>query len=225
MRHATSWAPLLPLLAACAWAPLAGCARPSRDAPAAPAPSPPPPPQVRADRTDLVFSYIDPLTGSYASTSSVGGVPEAARAHVVVTDLSQTPEQRQAARYVVLTDLRAPSGDGTYPVSIASRHALAAAAGAQAQSTSGVVVYTTSWCGVCQRTKALLRELGVPFTERDVEASRSAAEELATKAKQAGLSTGGVPVIDVAGTLMQGLDEGTLRRTLTEKGFLKARGT
>jgi len=183
-------------------------------------------PQVRADRTDLVFSYLDPLSGTYATTSSIGGVPEAARAHVVVTDLSRTPEQRQAARYVVLADLRAPSADGTYAVSIASRHALAAAAAsATATHESGVVVYTTSWCGVCKRTKSLLRELGVQFTERDVEASRSAAEELASKAKQAGLSTGGVPVIDVAGILMQGLDEGTLRRALAEKGFLKGRGT
>lgn len=211
-----SCAPLLLALAACS------APKPAET----PAPQAPPPlPQVRADRTDLVYSYVDPLTGAYATTSSVGGVPEAARAHVVVTDLSQTPEQRQAARYVVLVDLRAPSADGTYAVSIASRHALTAAAGAEAPATSGVVVYTTSWCGVCQRTKALLRDLGVPFTERDVEASRSAAEELAAKARQAGLSTGGVPVIDVAGTLMQGLDEATLRRALAGKGFLRGRGT
>jgi hypothetical protein len=29
----------------------------------------------------------------------------------------------------------------------------------------------------------------------------------------------------VAGTLMQGLDEATLRRALADKGFLKGRGT
>jgi hypothetical protein len=34
---------------------------------------------------------------------------------------------------------------------------------------SGVTLYTTEWCGVCQRAKAFFRQNGVPFHEWDVE--------------------------------------------------------
>lgn len=223
--RATTIAPLLTL----ALSALLGCARDAAPTPSSggsPRPTdgdaPPSPPEVRASRGDLVFSYLDPLTGAFSTTSSIGAIPEAARGSVFVTDLSRSPEARQAARYVFLADLREARPDGTFPVSVASRHASAvrAAAGATATS-SGVVMYTTSWCGVCRQAKAVLQRLGVPFTERDIEASRSAAEELAAKAQQAGINPGGVPVIDVGGILLQGLDEGALTGALREKGFLR----
>jgi len=203
-------------LTACVWA----CSEASTPAAEAPA-APPAAPVVHADSKDLVFSYADPVTGTFATTSSIGAIPEAARASVTVTDLSRSPEARQAARYMFVADLRAPGPDGSYPVAVASRHGNNAKPAEGGAATSGVVLYTTSWCGVCKQTKSLLKRLGVPFTEKDIEASRSAAEELAGKARKAGISTGGVPVIDVGGIIMQGLDEVTLRRALQEKGFLK----
>lgn len=190
--------------------------------PAPPVELPPPsPPTVRDDTPELVFGYIDPVTKAPVSTSSIGAIPEAARAHVTVADLGRSPAERQAARYVFIADLRAKSPDGSYPVAVASRHGSDAKPASEVAATSGVVIYTTSWCGVCKRAKALLRELGVPFEEKDVEASRSAAEELAAKAQRAGLSLGGVPVIDVGGVLLQGLDEGSLRRALRDGGLLR----
>ncbi len=204
---------------------LLACSRAPAAPEAAEPPAPPAAPQVTAARTDLVFSYTDPITQGFVTTSSLGAIPEAARGSVLVTDLSRSPEARQAARYVFVADLREARPDGTYPVSVASRHATTAQPGAGAEGavspTTGVVMYTTSWCGVCRQAKSLLKQLGVPFTERDVEASRSAAEELAAKARQAGINPGGVPVIDVGGVLLQGLDEGVLRQTLRDKGLLR----
>lgn len=182
----------------------------------------PPEISVHAGRGDLVFSYRDPETGQLATTASIAAIPAAARAQVIVTDLTLTPEQRRADRYIYLANLEAPRPDGTYPVAIASRYSatLGAGEGAGAAAGEGVVVYTTSWCGVCKKAKRLLQQLGVPFVEKDIEASKRAAEELSAKARAAGVSASGVPVIDVAGTLLQGLDEATLRSVLKEKGLL-----
>jgi len=65
---------------------------------------------------------------------------------------------------------------------------------------SGVTIYTTEWCGVCQRAKAFFRQNGVPFREWDVEKT----EYGAIKFKQLGGS--GVPVITVGPEKMMGFD-------------------
>lgn len=65
---------------------------------------------------------------------------------------------------------------------------------------SGVTLYTTEWCGVCQRAKAFFRQNGVPFREWDVEKSDYGAARL----KQLGGS--GVPVITVGAKKMIGFD-------------------
>jgi len=65
---------------------------------------------------------------------------------------------------------------------------------------SGVTIYTTEWCGVCQRAKAFFKQNGVPFREWDVEKT----EYGAIKFKQLGGS--GVPVITVGAEKMMGFD-------------------
>lgn len=65
---------------------------------------------------------------------------------------------------------------------------------------AGVTLYTTEWCGVCQRAKAFLRQNGVPFREWDVEKT----EYGATKFAQLGGS--GVPLITVGAEKMTGFD-------------------
>ena len=65
---------------------------------------------------------------------------------------------------------------------------------------SGVTIYTTEWCGVCQRAKSFFNQNGVPFREWDVEKSDYAA----AKFKQ--LGGGGVPVITVGSEKMMGFD-------------------
>ncbi len=183
---------------------------------------PPEPMQLKPNQDNLLFGYLDPLTQQFASTASVGAIPEAALGQVIVTDLTKSPAERQAGRFVQIADLRAVRPDGTYPVAVASRFGFEAKLTGTSTVTgarSQVVIYSASWCGVCKKAKRFLSQQKVPFVEKDIEASRAAAEELAAKAAQAGVQPGGVPVIDVAGTLLLGLDEPTLLRTLKEKGF------
>ena len=83
-----------------------------------------------------------------------------------------------------------------------------------------VVVYTTSWCGYCKKTKAALSRWGVRYIEKDVEASPDAQRELDTKAARLGIKANSVPFIDVDGVLLQGYDERELRKTLKQSGIL-----
>ncbi len=39
-----------------------------------------------------------------------------------------------------------------------------------------IVMYTTSWCGDCRRSKKVFAALGVPYTEVDIEQHEEAAE-------------------------------------------------
>lgn len=48
-------------------------------------------------------------------------------------------------------------------------------ASAQAPAAGTVTMYTTPWCGYCQRLKAQLRGAGVEFTEVDIEEHPDAA--------------------------------------------------
>lgn len=193
-------------------------------APATASPEPPPDIVVRADREDLVFSYQTKDSEAFETATQIGDIPEQGRQKVVVTDLSLSPEVRQAGRYIYLTDVRSARKDGTYPVALASRYGFEAqtstAAGAAGAQGNQVIVYSTTWCGVCKRAKRLLKSWNVPFEEKDVEASRSAQQELAAKAAKNGFQPGGVPVIDVGGIMLQGLDERSLKNALKQKGLL-----
>jgi len=77
-----------------------------------------------------------------------------------------------------------------------------------------VVLYGTSWCGVCMRARGWLQKHHIRFEDKDVEKDFAARDELAEKAQTAGMSIRGVPVIDVNGTLMLGFDERQLRELL-----------
>ena len=185
----------------------------------------PPSIAVRDGRSDLVFTFQDAKTGSFSTATDRNEVPKAARKAVVVTDLSLSPAQRQAGRYVYVTDLTKARADGSYPVAVASRYGFEAgltgtSSAGLGLNRKGVVIYSASWCGVCKTTKRLLKQWGVPFVDKDIEASRSAQIELANKAAAANVRPGGVPVIDVAGILLQGLDEQQLKDALTARGFL-----
>ena len=185
------------------------------------------PPQITlsAERTDVIYSY---RSGSrFVTASKISEIPEDARQQVVVTDLSLSPAERQASKYIYVADLRKPRADGNYPVSIASRYGLEAkiaksqtASIAEPGASNEVIVYSTSWCGVCKKAMKLLNSWGVAYTEKDIEGSRKAKNELAAKAQAAGIQPGGVPVIDVHGILLQGLDEASLKSALQSKGLL-----
>lgn len=77
-----------------------------------------------------------------------------------------------------------------------------------------IVVYKTSWCGVCSKLTAYLDKKGVEYEAKDIEKDREAAAELQAKAKEKGVQTGSVPVIDVGGELMVGFDRARLETLL-----------
>jgi glutaredoxin len=61
-----------------------------------------------------------------------------------------------------------------------------------------VVLYATSWCGYCERTRKFLRAREVPFVEHDIERS-----ETARQAYEA-LGGQGVPLLLIRGKVVRG---------------------
>lgn len=63
-----------------------------------------------------------------------------------------------------------------------------------------VILYATSWCGYCAKTRAFLGERGIAYTEMDIEKSADA-----RRAYDA-LGGRGVPVLKVNDTVIHGYD-------------------
>lgn len=78
----------------------------------------------------------------------------------------------------------------------------------------GVIVYKTDWCGVCKKLTAYLDRKGVKYEAKDIEKSPEAAAELQAKAREKGVQTGSVPIIDVRGELLVGFDRARLEKLL-----------
>jgi glutaredoxin len=74
------------------------------------------------------------------------------------------------------------------------------ATASHSQSNNRVVLYATDWCGYCKSIRHLLDEHGIAFTEVDFEK-----DEEGRKAYVA-LGGGGIPILDVNGTLIRNYD-------------------
>ncbi len=114
---------------------------------------------------------------------------------------------REAAERDQLEKARERSLQERLDRAVAQARALKSAEPAEAKRDSEVVLYTTSWCGVCKRAKAWLRKKGISFAERDVEKDSAAASELAERCARQGIRAGGVPVLWAGGRLLVGFDE------------------
>ncbi len=88
------------------------------------------------------------------------------------------------------------------------------AATAPPEGRRDVIVYGTSWCGYCKKTRAWLDERHVAYVDKDVEEDEAAAEELARKAIEQHIVPHGVPFIDARGTLVKGFDPKALAHAL-----------
>jgi glutaredoxin len=87
-------------------------------------------------------------------------------------------------------------------------------AAAQTQAEPGpIILYTTSWCGYCRKTRALLTELGEAFEDKDIEKSAAAQREYQAK----GQGYSGIPLIDFDGTILRGYNEAKLRALVAER--------
>ncbi len=196
--------------------------------------------RVRDDEASSEPSYLDPkvdpfvLTfagdrGAFADTSKVDDVPEASRGLVRVTLIGG---REPPAGQVWVTNLRTPEPDGRYALSTVPRDmfeelALGQGLSSRVQLPEGVepptevaaasgevIVYKTAWCGVCKKVESYLKNKGVQYVAKDIEKDRTAAAELTAKAKQKGIATGSVPVIDVGGELIVGFDRARLEKLL-----------
>jgi len=71
-----------------------------------------------------------------------------------------------------------------------------------------VILYQTAWCGWCRKTRALLDDLDADYETVDIEKSAEGRREYEAKAG----GRGGVPLIDIDGTIIHGYDEAKIRR-------------
>lgn len=79
-----------------------------------------------------------------------------------------------------------------------------------------VILYSTSWCAFCHTEAQWLDHLGVSYIKKDIEADKDAYEELMKKSSG---SYSGVPVTDVAGTMILGFDRPKLLDALKSNGL------
>lgn len=174
---------------------------------------------VRDDSTGLVFTYGD--AEGFHSVERIADVPEESRGAVRVEPLSG--ERSLAAERVWVADLRTRTRDGSYALRALDRDAFEQAAhpraapapaAAAVPATDEIVLYGTSWCGACRTARAYFRSRGIAFVDKDIERDPGAREEMMRKAQAQGVSTRGVPVIDVHGRMLPGFDPAAIDRIL-----------
>jgi len=182
------------------------------------------PPTVTEHSGDLLFTWIDPTGGGHVEQKA-SDVPAAARENVRVADPARDPPPDQ----VWVVDMRTAGPGGVYPVRTIKRsewEAIAvarrdggvlvprAASSAPPPGQPQVIIYGASWCGPCHHAAAHLRQKGVPFVEKDIEADSSAAREMQAKLAKAGKRGGSIPVLDVKGRILVGFDVPSLDAAL-----------
>lgn len=74
---------------------------------------------------------------------------------------------------------------------------------------SQVTIYTTPTCSYCNAAKAFFQQNSVSYQEKDVTTDINAQQEMIAKSGQMG-----VPVIDVAGSVVIGFDQPRLKELL-----------
>jgi glutaredoxin len=180
-----------------------------------------------ADAKDAILTYAGDR-GQFKDTGKPADVPEEARGLVRVT-LLQGPQPPDGT--VWAANLKTPEADGSWKLTTVPRaqfEELALGLGRSstvelppgleapevAPREADVIVYKTEWCGVCKQVQSYLDKKGVKYVAKDIEKDSAAAGELRAKAKEKGVQTGSVPVIDVRGELMVGFNRARLEQLL-----------
>jgi glutaredoxin len=76
-----------------------------------------------------------------------------------------------------------------------------------------VVVYTTAWCGWCQKTLQFLDERGVRYVNKDIEANDWNRDELIEKTGRTS-----IPVVEIDGEIIRGFNAGRMEQLLARSG-------
>ena len=159
----------------------------------------------------LRYTYLD-KDGKFKMAQKAQEVPAEARGAVMVVDLSELGGETDLVRVL---DLRNLSASGHHVARLMDRPTFERVARRlQEQNRPPVVMYATSWCAVCARARAFLREHGVKYVEHDVEKDPAAARRLRERASKLGIEAKGVPIFEIGDRILPGFDEGTLKRLL-----------
>lgn len=215
---------MLTLAGACRAADSAGAAPAQVGDPLAAAPEVTPPFAVRAGAKDLMLAWYD-AKGEAHTATTIDDVPAAERARVRVDSLAVAPEQRLDPEHVFVADLRSARPDGSFPVRRVAREVYeasalptptepASAAVAEGSAAQDIVLYGASWCGACKQARRYFQQKGLAFVDHDIEREPEARKEMLAKARSQGVSTSGIPVIDVRGRLMGGFDPRAIESAL-----------
>lgn len=73
-----------------------------------------------------------------------------------------------------------------------------------------VVLYATSWCPYCEKTRELLADKGIPYQEMNIETSTEALHQYQR------LAAKGVPVLVVAGEVVRGYHQQKMEAILDD---------
>lgn len=73
---------------------------------------------------------------------------------------------------------------------------------------SGVILYTTSWCGACKKTKDFLDRRGIAYVEYDIEWSAEGRRQFEAFGGR------GVPLVVINGTQVIGYNPDKMKRLL-----------
>ncbi len=193
--------------------------------------------ELTDETPNLLLTWIDERGQTHTATS-LSAVPEEGKEQVRVI----TEEAGHGSMFYV-ADLRAKDAEGAYPVRsmprsdweaiIAKRREAYRAKHAppppprpdgpppvdphQAPPPAGAVsatIYGASWCGPCHDAAKYLRKRGVTVVEHDIEKEPRYAKEMQRKLRGAGMGGGSIPVIDVAGVILQGFSRRALDRAI-----------
>ena len=216
------------LLLGCAAEPSAEKVPPSEAADAVPV--------VTDQRTDLVFTWVADGGPQIASSVAEvpdevkhsvrvqdPSIPPEKR-DTSVMYLADLTRPTQNGQYPVKTVKRSEYEAKRMAAEEAARKAAAEAAAAASTPAAGggvpapvaippqggqpqVIMYATRHCPVCVKARRWLLEQNIPYVEKDVERDAQAAEALAKKGAEQGVSTRGVPMFEVGGRLLSGFDK------------------
>jgi mycoredoxin len=89
----------------------------------------------------------------------------------------------------------------------------------QTTEDAKVIIYSTTWCAFCKTEEQYLDRLNVRYIKKDIEEDKEAYEELMQKIDG---DFQGVPVTDIAGSLVLGFDRRKIDETLKEKQLVPA---
>jgi mycoredoxin len=137
------------------------------------------------------------------------------------SNLSEVPlDQRPKAERLALVPSKPGAAAPRAPAPRRDTRQLAAADAAPqppaARARSGdsgdheVVLYTTSWCGWCKKTRSWLDSQGVRYTDHDIERDAAAAAEM----RDLTGGDSGVPVVVIDGEVIQGFNQQKMKSLL-----------